>query len=559
MSPSSLPAGCELRLGCRGLDGRRLDRGRLDRGHAVLRMERVLLVGVRLRRRHDRRDRLGGAVRRRAGELEEHGGDVVLAALVVRRADQRARGRLEVAAVAHDDLRDRVAGDHRREPVRAEQEDVAGLSRDREDVHVDVRVGAERARDHRALRVHLGLLRRELAAADELGHERVVVGELLELAVAQQVRARVADVPDRDEVVAADERDGHRRAHPGDGRVVRGPVVDAAVRLADQAPDELLGLGRGDRLALRERARERGRGDRRGDLAGLRAAHPVRDGEEGRLADERVLVAAPLAAGVRCRRSCGRAGSSLEPQVGLADADDVAGRQLPLARESDAVDEGAVGRADVLDVEPVAARLEARVAARRVLVLRDRDVVAGAAADTERREVELEHVSLLERWAAGDDEPADVGLGRDRQDRGRLVRAQDHGLLRQPQVARGGADDAPDEEVEEDEERDLERDQRALDLRRGELHLAALLREHDLGGAEREACAVLEREPLQPPAGHLDPVRGVEVDEREGRSRRGGPRRAGATRSGRGPGGRSPSSGRGRASSRRGRAVRPRT
>ena len=52
----------------------------------------------------------------------------------------------------------------------------------------------------------LGLLRGELAAADELGDERVVVGELLERPVANQVRPRVADVADRDAVVL-DERE----------------------------------------------------------------------------------------------------------------------------------------------------------------------------------------------------------------------------------------------------------------------------------------------------------------------------------------------------------------
>ncbi len=75
---------------------------------------------------------------------------------------------------------DRLGVDHRREPVGAEQEEVARSRLDREHVDVDVRVGAERTRDHGALRVHLGLFGRQLAAPHELGDERVVVGELLE-------------------------------------------------------------------------------------------------------------------------------------------------------------------------------------------------------------------------------------------------------------------------------------------------------------------------------------------------------------------------------------------
>jgi hypothetical protein len=62
-------------------------------------------------------------------------------------------------------------------------------------------VGAESARDHRPLRVCLRLLGRELAASHQLADERVVLGELLEAAVADEVRARVADVADRDNPV----------------------------------------------------------------------------------------------------------------------------------------------------------------------------------------------------------------------------------------------------------------------------------------------------------------------------------------------------------------------
>ena len=132
-----------------------------------------------------------GAVAR---DLEEDDGDVVLAAALVRRPDECLRGRREVVAVALDLAQDRPVVDHRGEAVRAEQEQVAGLRLDGERVDVDVGVGAERTRDHRALGVGLGLLGRELAAADELGDQRVVLGQLLELAVADQVGAAVPHV-----------------------------------------------------------------------------------------------------------------------------------------------------------------------------------------------------------------------------------------------------------------------------------------------------------------------------------------------------------------------------
>src|SRR4051812_46953814 len=87
-------------------------------------------------------------------------------------------------------------------------------------------------------------------------------------------------------------------------------------------------------------------------------------------------------------RSSGR--SLLEPEVSLADPHDIAGHQPPLAREADAVHEGPVGRAGILDVDAVAARLEARVAGRGEGVAVDRDVVRAAAADRQRRLVDRE-------------------------------------------------------------------------------------------------------------------------------------------------------------------------
>ena len=60
----------------------------------------------------------------------------------------------------------------------------------------------------RALRMRLGLLLGQLAAGDELADERVVAGQPDQVAVAEQVGARVADVRD-DDVVVVDVRGGH--------------------------------------------------------------------------------------------------------------------------------------------------------------------------------------------------------------------------------------------------------------------------------------------------------------------------------------------------------------
>ena len=152
-----------------------------------------------------------------------------------------ARDRRGAARASVEDL---VVGDHRRQPVGAEQEDVARLRLDRERVDVDVGIGAERARDHRALRMGLRLLRRELAAAHELGDERVVVGELLELR--RRARGRRA----------SRRRGRRRRASPSTsatvivvpiprpGRVVVRALEDPPVRLLDQRRDALSGRAR---------------------------------------------------------------------------------------------------------------------------------------------------------------------------------------------------------------------------------------------------------------------------------------------------------------------------
>ena len=151
---------------------------------------------------------------------------------------------------------------------------------------------------------------------------------------------------------------------------------------------------------------ERGGGELRRDLARLRAAHPVGDGEERRRDDVVVLVPAPPAP--RVARDCVRADRPrlllLDAEVGLADAEDVA-RAHPLgADDARAVDERAVRRVEVLHPDAVAARLDPRVAGGRELVPVEDEVVLAAAADGDRGGVDGEHRAGLEARAALHDE-----------------------------------------------------------------------------------------------------------------------------------------------------------
>ena len=109
-----------------------------------------------------------------------------------------ARTAASIEVAPREQLGDLLLAEHRRQPVRAEQEDVAGAGRDGLHVDLDLGLGPERPGDDRALRVVLGLGVGELALAPHFLDQRVVAGQPLELAAAQAVGAAVADVADRD-------------------------------------------------------------------------------------------------------------------------------------------------------------------------------------------------------------------------------------------------------------------------------------------------------------------------------------------------------------------------
>ena len=112
------------------------------------------------------------------------------------------------------------------------------------------------------------------------------------VAVAEQVGAAVADVRDRQRRVI-DVRGSQRGAHPGALVVGLRALVDPAVSLADPAGQPLLGASRVGQSLLESLDRDPG-----GDLASLRATHPVGH-DEHRCARERVVLVVPaLAAGV---------------------------------------------------------------------------------------------------------------------------------------------------------------------------------------------------------------------------------------------------------------------
>ena len=160
----------------------------------------------------------GGAVDDRvqaaaaAGVLDDVGddhGDVVGAAAAQRQLDQPVGGGLRVGVLQR--LGEGLLADDAGQPVGAEQVAVAGAGLAHGEVRLDL-LAVERAQQQRALRVAVGLLGGDPAVVDQRLHERVVVGDLRELAVAHQVGAGVADVAQRQPAAGEEDR-GERRPH----------------------------------------------------------------------------------------------------------------------------------------------------------------------------------------------------------------------------------------------------------------------------------------------------------------------------------------------------------
>jgi len=235
-------------------------------------------------------------------ELHDHGGDVVVAAVLVGEGHQGAARPVGVAVGAYGAENLRV-GDHARQPVGAEHKHVADFERVRRQVdHHDV-AHPQRAGDDVARKLHT-LRRREVGhGAEVLVDEGVVLREQGDVAVAHPVAARVADVGD----VRAARLGGHQHAHHGGAHapavgVAHALLVDGAVGHlhARDEPVFLVAEARvvveGPGGVLPGRAVEEGpdrlRGEARRDVAGEVAPHAVGHEEEPvpLQQDEAVLV-----------------------------------------------------------------------------------------------------------------------------------------------------------------------------------------------------------------------------------------------------------------------------
>ncbi len=180
----------------------------------------------------------------------------------------------------------RLGGHKVGEPVAAQQIAVTGLRLREQHDGLDLVAAVERLQQQGALRVVLGLLRRQPALVDEALHERLVQRQLLHRAVAQPIGAGVADLGDADSAAVPQDR-GQRRAHALEllARVDREP--EALVRRGDASLQDRAQVGSGLLLVQGEQC-----GDDRAarDLAGGVTAHAVGDDEQARADVRGVLV-----------------------------------------------------------------------------------------------------------------------------------------------------------------------------------------------------------------------------------------------------------------------------
>ena len=186
---------------------------------------------------------------------------------------------------------DLVVVQHGGDPVRADEEAVADLTLDREQVGLGRAALLQGPHEHRPARMVRGLVDREPALVDQALHEGVVVGDLVELAVAEQVGTGVADVT-HPHPRAVDQQRDQRRARTAQGGIgvgdVREPVRGGVHRGAERA--EQIDVVQIDAV---ERGVDLGDGIDRHcarDLAVGVPAHSVGDGDESRAGVCGVLV-----------------------------------------------------------------------------------------------------------------------------------------------------------------------------------------------------------------------------------------------------------------------------
>src|SRR5581483_7372725 len=237
---------------------------------------------------------------------------------------------LRVLRVAGDVVQQLLVGGEAVQAVGTEEEPIPRLEGQLAGIDFELLFHArDGARDDVAERVALGVAFGDQPVANLLGHPRVIARQLLDPAVADEIRAAVADVGN-DGLVAVDERAGHRRAHAAQLLVFADPhgqlavghrhrrlhavrvegdlgikaVGPGLVAIVGRVPDELV-----DRFA----------DDLGGEVSPRVPAHAVDDEEQPELVirDRKVLVAGALPTGIRVYAGLDTHGARWTDRVGV--------------------------------------------------------------------------------------------------------------------------------------------------------------------------------------------------------------------------------------------------
>ncbi len=154
----------------------------------------------------------------------------------------------------------------------------------------------------------LGLLGGDPAFVDEHLYEGVVVGDRLELVVAQHIAAGVADMGESEAVAGSTQEGGDGGAHSGEFGLFADAAADAVVGFEERGAQDFEGILASGLVVELGQA---GDGDRRGDVSACVTAHSVGDEQEIGSRVAGVLVVLTHQPGVRpgCRtESDGTAG-----------------------------------------------------------------------------------------------------------------------------------------------------------------------------------------------------------------------------------------------------------
>ena len=233
----------------------------------------------------------------RVHDVGHDAGDVVRATAVQGEVDELAGDCFRVLD-AGQRLPQRLVADHAGKPVRAEQVTVPGVPVVDRQVRLGGRPAVQGPQQQRALRVGGDVVGADPALVDQRLHQRVIVRDLVELPVAQQVPAGVADVA-HGRVPVGPEQRGQRGAHALDRGVGHDHLLQPGVRgghrrrqLTQHVAARRLGIELGH-----------GRdGHGAGHLARGVATHPVRHCEQAGARVRRVLVSFAEEADVRTYR-----------------------------------------------------------------------------------------------------------------------------------------------------------------------------------------------------------------------------------------------------------------